>query len=282
MLRGLVAVVTILVAFTPAACQPAQRPGAPKPPPPPTGKLPSSMASLGDSLSAGYGACLFPAPCERNSWATGDGTQIVSHYERLVDANPRLAGNAHNFAAPKARAADLTAQARKAVETKAQYVTVQIGANDACRGKLADMTTPADFRAQLDDALAVLKTGLPNARVLVVSIPNVYRVWQIGHSNRVAVRAWARDVCPTLLANPTSLSDADADRRRAFRDRVAAYDRELEAACVDYGQHCRWDGGAVHKVKFELNSLAPFDFFHPNAGGQQSMADVTFPRDFNW
>jgi lysophospholipase L1-like esterase len=240
------------------------------------------MAALGDSLSAGYGACFFPSSCERNSWATGDGTQIVSHYERLVDANPKLAGNAHNFAAPKARAADLTSQARRAVEVKAQYVTLQIGANDACRGRLADMTTPADFRVQLDRALAVLKNGLPNARVLVVSIPDVYRVWQIGHTNRVAVRAWAPDVCPALLANPTSLSDADADRRADFRDRINAYDRALEAACAAYGPHCRWDGGAVHKVKFELNSLAPFDFFHPNSGGQQTIADVTFPRDFNW
>jgi lysophospholipase L1-like esterase len=282
MLRGLVAVVSILVAFTPAACQPAPRPGAPKPPPAPTGKLPSSMAALGDSLSAGYGACLFPAPCERNSWATGDGTQIVSHYERLVDANPKLSGNAHNFAAPKARAADLLAQAHRAVGVKAQYVTVQIGANDACHGQLADMTTPADFRAQVDSALAVLKAGLPNAKVLVVSIPDVYRVWQIGHSHRVAVRAWSRDVCPALLANPTSVSDVDAARRSVFRDRITAYDRALEAACAAYGTHCRWDGGAVHKVKFELNSLAPFDFFHPNAGGQQSMADVTFPRSFNW
>jgi lysophospholipase L1-like esterase len=269
MLRGWVAVVSLLVAFAPAACQPPPRPGAPTPPPPPTGKLPSSMAALGDSLSAGFGACLFPAPCERNSWSTGDGTQIVSHYERLVDANPKIAGNAHNFAVAKARAVDLTAQARQAVEVKAQYVTVQIGANDACRERSTDMTTPAAFRTDVDRALAVLKKGLPKAKVLVVSIP-------------VAVRAWSRDVCPTLLANPTSLADADADRRRAFRDRITAYDRALEAACAAYGEHCRWDGGAVHKVKFELHSLAPFDFFHPNSAGQQSMADAAFPRDFNW
>jgi lysophospholipase L1-like esterase len=282
MVRGWVTVAALLVAFTPAACKPVDRPGDGKPPPPPSGRLPSSMAAIGDSLSAGYGACFFPAPCERNSWSTGDGTQIVSHYERLVDENPKLAGNAHNFAAPRARAADLEGQARDAVRVKAQYVTVQVGANDACRPRLDEMTPVAAFRADLDRALAVLKAGLPRARVLVVSVPDVYRVWQIGHTSKVAVRAWSRNVCPTLLSDATSLADADADRRRAFRDRITAYNRELAAACAAYGAHCRWDGGAVHRVRFSLKSLAPFDFFHPNSAGQQTMADVTFPRDFDW
>src|SRR5688572_14579536 len=141
MVRGLATVIAILVAFTPVACKPADRPGDDPPAAPPAGRLPSSMAALGDSLSVGYGACFFPAPCERNSWSTGDGTQIVSHYERIAEANPRLEGRAYNVAATRARAADLDGQAREAVRRKVQYVTVQIGANDACRRDIADMTT---------------------------------------------------------------------------------------------------------------------------------------------
>jgi lysophospholipase L1-like esterase len=282
MVRGLAAVIAILVAFTPVACKPADRPGDDPAPPPPAGRLPSSMAALGDSLSGGYGACFFPAPCERNSWSTGDGTQIVSHYERIAEANPRLEGRAYNFAVTRARAADLDPQAREAVKRKAQYVTVQIGANDACRPDIADMTTVAAFRAQVDEALTVLRDGLPKARVLVVSIPDIYRVWQLGHTNKVAVRAWSRNVCPALLADPTSLADADADRRRAFRDRITAYNRELRAACDAYGTRCLWDGGAAHRVRFTLKDLAAFDFFHPNVAGQQKLADVTFPDSFTW
>ena len=64
---------------------------------------------------------------------------------------------------------------------------------------------------------------MPEARVLLVSIPNIYRVWEIGHTNKVAVGVWKSGVCPNLLANPTSTAPADVARRQAFADRIAAY-----------------------------------------------------------
>lgn len=274
----------VLLSLLVGACRPpdAEARSRPDPAPRPSGALPSSVAALGDSLSTGFGSCLVPASCRRNSWSTGDGTHVDSHYRRLVALNSRTRGHAYNLAENKARAADLAGQAAAAVKIKPEYVTVEIGANDACHGSVADMTPVATFRKQVDAALGTLKRGLPNARVLVVSIPDVYHVWELGHGKRVIREVWGDHTCPALLARPTSTAAADVDRRAAFRARVDAYNRELVAACRAYGKHCRGDGGAAHRVRFGLNMLTAFDFFHPNAEGLDALAEVTWPKSFAW
>jgi lysophospholipase L1-like esterase len=254
--------------------------------PTPTGKpvsgLPSSMAALGDSITAGFGSCFTLVVCGRNSWSTGNGNSVDSHYKRIRDGNPAIKGHAKNFAVPGARAADLAGQADAAVRAKVAYVTILIGANDACTADVADMTTARSFRSSVDAALAKLKKGLPKARILVVSIPDLYRLWQLGHADAKAVRAWNDGVCPSLLADPTSAAAADNTRRRRVADRVDAYDDALAAACAKYGRHCRWDGGSVHRIRFGLDLVNEIDYFHPSAKGQNELAAATYPKRFTW
>ena len=169
---------------------------------------PRVLTALGDSVTTGFGSCLVLVSCERNSWSTGDSLRVESLFRRLRGDVPALRAN--NRAVPGARAAGLADQARSAVRDKADLVTVLIGANDVCRGDVDAMTPTATFREQVDTALAVLRKGRPKARVLVVSIPDLYRLWAIGHTEKRAVRAWSRGVCPALLA--------DADVHRARRD----------------------------------------------------------------
>ncbi len=244
--------------------------------------LPSSMAALGDSITAGFGACLGLSACPRNSWSTGDGLTVNSHYKRILSGNPAMKGNAHNFAVDGALVADLSDQATKAVAVKPAYVTILIGANDACRSRIEDMTSTSAFQAELTAALGVLKSGLPQARILLASIPDIYHVWEVGHLNKVAATVWRLGVCPALLANPTSVVDIDVNRRQQFRERVDAYDGILASACQRYGSRCRWDGGAVHNTKFSLDQLNALDYFHPNSSGQGRLADVTYPGSFTW
>lgn len=248
----------------------------------PVGDYPSSMAALGDSISVAFGSCLVPAACPRNSWATGDGTHVDSHYERVTRANPAMRRHARNFAVPSATVAGLAGQAASATGAKAEYVTILIGANDACRPRIEEMTDVATFRTRLGDALGTLRRDLPNTRVLVVSIPNVYRVWEVGRTNRAAVAAWSLGICPSLLANPNSTAEADVNRRQAFRDRITAYNGQLAAACKAYGARCRYDGGAVHRVSFGLDLISAQDFFHPNAAGQSALAKASYPERFGW
>ena len=247
-----------------------------------TAGWPSSMAALGDSITAGFGSCFALVACARLSWSTGDDTSVDSHYRRIRDVNAKIRDHAHNYAEPGARTADLNDQARSAVAAKAQYVTVLIGANDACARQLRDMTPVRTFRGQLDTALRTLKKGLPKSRVLVVSIPDLYRLWQLGHGNEQAVRAWNLGICPSLLANPTSTAAADERRRRQVADRIDAYDRQLADACRAYGKRCRWDGGEVHGVRFSLDLVNHLDYFHPSSEGQATLARVTWPGRITW
>jgi lysophospholipase L1-like esterase len=281
-LIGLVALCLLALACKGADTAEPAPTGAPKP------GLPSSMAALGDSITAGIGtdACFppvfTPAKCNRNSWATGNVAAVNSHYWRIRTGNSKMIGHAKNFAEPGAQASNLAHQADQAVRAKVQYVTILIGANDACAATVKKMTSIEVFRAQIDDGLATLKRGLPKARVLVASIPDLYRLWQLGHTNRFARFAWRLAECPSLLDRPTSTTEADDKRRRQVADRVDAYNTELAAACEAYGSRCRWDGGKAHRVRFSLDLVNNVDYFHPNAAGQRALAAATYPRRFSW
>ena len=257
------------------ACEHRGAPGEPGSSGPAKG-LPSSMAALGDSITAAFGSCLAPTACPRNSWATGEGTQVASHYRRILDQNPAVRGHATNLAKPAATASELPGQAAAAVATPVDYVTILVGANDACGGP---MTAPATFRAHVDGALSTIRNGMPNASILLVSIPNVYRLWEIGHDNRLAVAAWRSGICPNLLDNPTSWAPADVARRQAFADHIAAYNAQLGGACGAAGR-CRFVD--VSGFAFDFAMLSSIDFFHPNASGQQTLADLTYPTSFGW
>jgi lysophospholipase L1-like esterase len=247
-----------------------------------TGKgYPNSIAALGDSITAAFGSCGTFVVCSRNSWSTGTAEAVDSHYRRILAKNSKIKDHARNFARPGAEADALAGQASSAVDMKAQYVTILIGANDACAGTVSGMTPVATFRKEVDAGLGRLKKGLPKASVLIASIPDIYRLWELGHENASAVRVWNRaGICPSMLADPTSTAKAADDRRKAVRDRIDDYDDELRKACRAYGSRCRWDGGAVHQVRYDLGLVNHVDYFHPNVEGQKELADATYSSRF--
>ncbi|MFI5937707.1 SGNH/GDSL hydrolase family protein [Actinoplanes sp. NPDC051494] len=243
---------------------------------------PSSMAALGDSITAGYGSCRVFVACSRNSWSTGGADGLDSHYQRILAKNPRIKGHARNFAVPGARSADLAKQAASAVDAKVQYVTILIGANDACGGGADSMTSVKAFRKRVDAGLDRLRDGLPKARILVASIPDVHRLWELAHDDPAAVRAWKLGICPSMLADPTSDSEAAEARRDRVDDRIDAYNDQLGQACEAYGDRCRWDGGGAHGVRFDIDLLNKVDYFHPSVAGQRRLAEVTYPGRITW
>jgi lysophospholipase L1-like esterase len=247
-----------------------------------SGPLPSSMAAIGDSITSGYGTCLVLADCQRNSWSTGDGAIVSSHYRRILGGNKAIKGHAANYARAGATAADLAAQAGQAASAKPAYLTIMIGANDACRAGVGDMTGPAQFGAEVDNALARVRTLSPQTHILVVSIPDIYRLWQIGHTSQVVRSVWSHGTCPSLLVNPESEAPADTARRQQFKERIDAYDGILAASCENFGPRCRWDGGAVHGFAFSMKEISALDFFHPNTEGQNRIAKLTYPSSFGW
>ncbi|RKN13797.1 SGNH/GDSL hydrolase family protein [Micromonospora musae] len=247
------------------------------------GPPPGSMASLGDSITRGFNACGWYVDCTSRSFSTGDNSAVNSHYLRVRAVDPAINGHNHNDARTGAKSADMYGQAGTAVGQGVDYVTMLIGANDACTGSESSMTPVSTFRANIDSALNRLRTGLPDARVFVISIPDVHRLWSVGKGSGSARTAWSLfGICQSLLANPTSTAQADVDRRNRVRQRVVDYNTQLAQACAAYGPNCDFDGNAVFGYPFTLNQLSGWDYFHPNASGQQVLATISYPAGFNW
>lgn len=241
-----------------------------------TTPAPLSIAATGDSITRGFDACGLFSDCPSVSYATGNDPSSTSIYERLLPADPRLAGHNYNDAQVGARAEDLYGQMGMAIWQKADVVTVLIGANDACTNSVAQMTSVTNFRGAIQNAFGLFFSNRPGARVVLSSIPDVYRVWQVAHTNASARAIWhAAGICPSMLANPTSTAPADNLRRFFVSLQIQRYNSVLASVCREYGG-CRWDGGALARYPFTLSQLSSFDYFHPDAAGHRAMSGLAW------
>ena len=134
------------------------------------------------------------------------------------------------------------------------------------------MTSTDTFRAQFGQALATLKRQLPEARIFVSSLPDIYQLWKVLHPNRVARTVWATaHICPSMLG----ATRTEAQRQQVVA-REVAFNQILADTCHQYGDICRWDGGATYNYKFSASQVSILDFFHPDLDGQAALARVTW------
>ncbi|MEV6524552.1 GDSL-type esterase/lipase family protein [Longispora sp. NPDC051575] len=237
-------------------------------------KIPGPVVALGDSITRGVNACVDKfGDCPEASWSTG--TTLDSHAHKVGQTGTNLANSG-------ARVSDLPGQAESAVAARPAYVTVLVGANDACRQSVDRMTTVSAFRADLTRALKTIKQGVPDAKLLLASVPDLYQLWNIGHADPRATGRWDLGICPSMLANPASTAAVDEQRRQSVRNRVVAYNDVISRACADYGPNCKTDGGAVFRFQFRAEHVSSIDFFHPSALGQAELARVTNEAAYRW
>ena len=237
--------------------------------------VPIKMAAIGDSITQAAMTCSSLVSCPSNGWATGTTAAVNSHFTRL-----RAAGAtslvAFNNAASGAASGALNAQAVKAVSQGAQYVTVQIGANDACTKSVSTMTPTATFTANVTAALTTLSTSAAAPEIFVSSIPNIKRMYELNRSSLSARVAWGLlKICQSMLANPSSSTTADIQRRDAVQQRVTEYNQALAEACAAVAK-CRWDGGVVANYEFVRSDISTRDYFHPSTTGQATLAGITW------
>ncbi len=250
-------------------------------PPPTTDPIPNSMAAIGDSITRAFDSCppMF-GECLTASYATG--TTVGSHYERILAVNPAIAGNAYNDAVTGATSANLASQTAAAVGQNVDYVMILMGANDACTSTQGSMTSTSTYQSRITATLNTLTTNLPNARISIASVPDIYRLWEVGNPSTFARNAWSNfSICQSMLANPLSTAQVDVDRRIAVRQRVIDYNTILANTCAAY-THCKFDGNLVFNYQFILSDLSPIDFFHPNYGAQATLALGTYAAGYNW
>ncbi len=244
---------------------------------------PNAIAATGDSITKAYNTGTLPfSDASGNSWSTGDRAFVQSHYNRILGEQPDIFGRNYNLAVSGAKVAGLAAQMQDVNDRGAAYVTILIGGNDVCTPTVSQMTSVADFRSRFTRAIAMLSAGSPRARIYVVSIPNVYRLWVILKDDLLARTTWrAFNVCQSLLARPLSTDSADVARRRAVRQRTIDLNAQLADVCDMY-IHCRYDDSAVFADEFQSDDVSTRDYFHPSLQGQRRLARVTWGATFDF
>jgi lysophospholipase L1-like esterase len=276
-MRRRIPVAAVVLAFTAVLLVPADA-LAQGPPP-----LPDSIAAIGDSISQAFDACCWYGNHPGSAWSTGGlpFDEVISHYERIRALHGAIRGHASNLAVAGATMADAPGQAAAAVAQRAEYVTIELGANDLCTtprrsatwsDSPATMTPVASFRAQFQAAMTVLERGLPpGAHIFVASIPNLLQLRSVLHGNVLARLVWGlAGICGSLLAGDRS----DAGRQ-AVAEREAQLNGVLGEVCGRYA-NCRFDQLAVYRYPFGSALVSKLDFFHPNLDGQAKLADITW------
>ena len=159
-----------------------------------------------------------------------------------------------------------------AVSQGAQLVAILMGANDVCASSVAAMTSVSTFRSQFAQAMSTLSGGLPDARIAVGSVPDIYNLWSILKDNDMARSTWSGfGICQSLLANPQSTDQADVDRRASVRQRNIDFNTQLSEVCALYPK-CTFDNNAIFNAGFTAADVSDFDYFHPSLQGQTNLA----------
>jgi len=239
---------------------------------------PNSMAALGDSITRAFNTCSFPfIDCPANSWATGTSATVNSFYLRIRAVNPGIEGRAFNDAVSGAQMDDLPGQATRAAGQGVEFVAIEMGANDVCTGSEESMTSVESFRTNLTSAMRTLSERLPSARISIGSIPNIYQLWSLLHTNRSAVSTWnSFGICQSMLRNATSRTREDEERRLRVQRRNVEFNTTIAAVCAEY-VNCQYDGGAGYEYRFEAGEVSTRDYFHPSVRGQQTIARIEWP-----
>ena len=240
-----------------------------------TNGAPNSIAVLGDSISQGtnFDVAHFGSNPDY-SWATGTQSSVQSVYTRILAGNPNISGKNFNYSVNGAKMTDTNGQAVNLNGTPGgiELAMIEMGGNDVCTSSEATMTPVATYRTQFQTAMNTLTTGFPNRRILVLSVPDVYQLWAVLHTNPNAVNFWnGVGICQSLLANPTSMAQADVDRRARVRQRNIDFNTQLSEVCALYPQ-CNFDGNAVFNAGLTAADVSDLDYFHPSLQGQTNLA----------
>jgi lysophospholipase L1-like esterase len=214
------------------------------------------MAALGDSITRAADVCCWYADHPADSWSTGNSPYdgVYSQYEGLVALHPVITNHESNDAVSGAKASGLSTQVSAALGQKPAYVTLLIGANDLCTSSTSNMTSTGNFATQVRASLAALHQGLPEAKIFVSSIPNIYQLWSVLHGNWVARFVWSTaGICQSMLAS----TNTETARQQVVA-REAAFNQILSQACALYSQ-CRWDQDSGHSALVLVRSELDFD-----------------------
>jgi len=238
---------------------------------------PNSIGSAGDSITRAFDVdghhLLQDDPAD--SWSTGASPLVDSQYLQILAKNGRIKGHMFNAARSGASMSALDGQLRTLAGDKVAYATVLMGDNDVCTSSIQAMTPVSTFKAEFRQSLHDFFARDAKAHLFVSSILNVYRLWQLLHTNKTAEAIWSyASICQSML-NPNNT----AKQRAEVVAREVAFNSVLKAQCAVYA-NCRWDGDATFNSPFTVADVSAVDYFHPSPIGQKDLAAVTWLHSY--
>ncbi len=227
------------------------------------------IGSIGDSITKAFNSKgILDRPWY--SWSSGYANQSESHYNQLKKIYENV--ERYNFARTGAIAVELAGQVQRAIEKKVDYVTILMGANDVCHWNQNHFEALETFKTDYINAIESLISANSNIKILVVPIPNMVRMWEVGiESNRNCSAKWKRyRICQNLLGKDVS----DLERQQ-FAERLEDANAVITEIAYSYPEHVVF----VEKVAttdFKLNHISSIDCFHPSLEGQNFLAEETW------
>ena len=237
----------------------------------------NTMVALGDSISTAYAGTGGPFNSPGDSWSTGSNLPN-SHFSVLRQANPSLVP--FNLAKPGTSMDEVLTQIID-VPRNAGYVTLTAGSTEVCSSGQTNPDTivpPDTFGKHFRGVLTQLRAQARNARVLVLSVSDWYRVWaEHKDSSEMQARWAAGAACPLLMsADPTIATDGPGGTRQTVDAVIRAYNSQLASICSEFVGFCVWDQGATFGLGFSETELSSYDGFHPSApSGHAKVAAAT-------
>lgn len=228
---------------------------------PSAGATGSGYAALGDSYSAGVGA---------GSYLSDSGG-----CKRSTKAYPYLWNSAHApssfafVACSGATTGDVLDDQLSALNSATGLVSISVGGNDAgftdvmttcvlhsesaCLSVIADARSYADHQLppRLDRVYAAIRDRAPNARVVVLGYPHLYRIegsclFGIGDTRRAAINGAADELDSVMAKRAADAGFTFADVRGAFTNHEIC-------------SGSSW----IHSTTWPID-----ESYHPNASGQ--------------
>jgi hypothetical protein len=246
--------------------------------PPPAAHLgwPGSIGVIGDSWETGFASSPAAGPVDvrPNNWATGTNPYVRSQYERILAANPRLAGHAYDVARDGAEASDFVRQVQALAPYRLDYVIVALGGNDVCGA-----TPLATFGAEMTQGWRALVASQPDARILAVGYGGTIPVWEATDGSPAAQQDttdMGGGACDPMYGPDGKPSAVQVALERSEQTKCDAVLRTLCASSV----HCRWDDDSLDTL-----TLVPADVGldgHPTVSGAAKMAAATWAATFDF
>jgi hypothetical protein len=238
----------------------------------PSTTYPNAIVVLGHSGTTGANTDpRIPGDRRANSWATGDNPAVQSIYLRLLALNPAVRGHNNNLGVDGSDVNDLAAQVDQALKLTPlpDLVIIQEVDNDVrCDG--SDPDNYAAFAQTLTAQIERIVAQAPRAIILLVSSPpgTVQNYGRIVSRLLGSGREANTGTGPCDLFNPAGKA---VPAHWRYQDRVIRhYQAQVAAVCKRFPT-CRYDGGALYRMKLVAADLA-FDEQHLSVAGLRKQA----------